>query len=236
MLEKVQQGTDARVGLHRWDSVTRATREWFYRLAALVALAVLAPLLVLLALAVFIDDGGPILYRQNRVGRRNRLFPLLKFRSMRNGMAGPAITASADPRITRTGAILRKYKLDELPQLWNVVRGEMSVVGPRPEVPKYVDYTDERWQRVLEDLPGLTDLATLVYRDEEARLARVSDRETFYREVLLPDKLELNLCYQRSRTFLSDLKLILATARYSFLPGGFDAAAIRKTLLEDLGE
>ena len=218
------------------EPAVRAAREWFYRFGALLGLALLAPVLVVAALAVLIDDGRPILYRQTRVGRRNRPFQLLKFRSMRNRAGGPAITAASDPRITRTGRILRKFKLDELPQLWNVARGDMSLVGSRPEVPGYVDYSDRRWQQVLEDRPGLTDLATLVYRNEEDLLAAAADPEIYYREVLLPDKLQLNLRYQRGRTFLSDLRLIFATVRYSLAPGGFDASAIRKNLTEDLGE
>ena len=221
---------------HAPGTASRSARECFYRLAALAVLLASIPVLAVAALAVLLDDGLPVLYRQNRVGRRNRLFQLLKFRSMRNGVSGPAITAASDTRITRTGAILRKYKLDELPQLWNVVRGDMSLVGPRPEVPRYVDYEDRRWQEVLEDSPGLTDLATLVYRNEEEVLAGVANPETYYREVLLPDKLQLNLCYRRNRTLRSDLKLILATVRYSFLPAGFDATLLRKTLLEELGE
>jgi lipopolysaccharide/colanic/teichoic acid biosynthesis glycosyltransferase len=155
---------------------------------------------------------------------------------MRNGARGPSITAASDPRVTRAGAILRKYKLDELPQLWNVARGDMSIVGPRPEVPRYVNYDDPRWRQVLEERPGLTDLATLVYRDEEQILAQASEPEAYYREVLLPDKLQLNLQYQRNRNLLFDLRLILTTVRYSFLPAGFNAAAVRKALLRDLGE
>lgn len=212
-----------------------AMRDWLYRAIALVAVIVLAPVFALAALAVLWSDGRPVFYRQTRIGRGNRPFQLLKFRSMRNNNSGPAITAAADPRITRVGAILRKYKLDELPQLWNIVRGEMSLVGPRPEVPKYVDPSDPRWQRVLEDLPGLTDLATLVYRNEEQILAAAADPEAHYRTVVAPDKLYLNLCYQQNRTLMSDLRLILTTVRYSFLPSGFDAATLRKTLLEELG-
>lgn len=121
-------------------------------------------MLALIALAVWLGDGGPVIFRQMRAGRRNTQFELLKFRLMRNNNSGPAITAASDDRITPVGRILRKYKIDELPQLWNVVRGDMSIVGPRPEALTYVDDTDERWRVVLEDLPGLTDVATLVYR------------------------------------------------------------------------
>jgi lipopolysaccharide/colanic/teichoic acid biosynthesis glycosyltransferase len=214
----------------------RLVREWFYRLGALVGLVLLAPVLAAAALAVLLDDGWPILYRQTRVGRRNRPFQLLKFRSMRNVSGGPVITAAADPRVTRTGRILRKFKLDELPQLWNVVRGDMSLVGSRPEVPRYVDYGDGRWRQVLEDLPGLTDLATLVYRNEEELLAAAADPEAYYREVVLPDKLQLNLRYQRGRTLFSDLRLIFITVKYSLAPGGFDALAIRRSLVVDSEE
>ncbi len=179
-------------------------------------------------LAVWIEDGGPIFFRHVRVGRGGRKFALLKFRSMRKGAGGPAITAGGDARVTRVGRILRRYKLDELPQLWNVVRGDMALVGPRPEAPEYVDADNPAWRAALGVRPGITDLATLIYRNEEEILAGVPDPERYYREVLLPAKLELNLRYAAASTPASDLRLLALTLRYSFLPSGFDPARIER--------
>jgi len=201
-------------------------RNLFDRAAGLAGLILFSPVLLAAAFAVWLEDGFPVLFRHTRIGRDQRPFSLLKFRSMRTGSKGAQITAKQDPRITRTGRILRKYKIDELPQLWNVLRGDMSLVGPRPEVPEYVDASDPVWESVLRFRPGITDLATLVYRNEEEILARSADPEQFYREVLLPSKLALNLRYLRSRSFTQDLKLLLLTARYSFFPAGFDPRAI----------
>ncbi len=180
------------------------------------------------AFAVWLEDGAPILFRHVRVGRNGRKFTLLKFRSMRKGAAGPPITAGEDPRVTGVGRFLRRYKLDELPQLWNVVRGDMALVGPRPEAPEYVDANGPLWRAVLGLRPGITDLATLVYRNEEELLAGAPDPDRYYREVLLPAKLELNLRYAASRTPASDLRLLALTLRYSFLPSGFDPKRIER--------
>lgn len=190
----------------------------------------LSPLLALLALAVAADSGLPVLFRQKRIGRGGAAFELLKFRSMRIGMAGTSITAGSDPRVTRVGAILRKYKLDELPQLWNVLNGTMSLIGPRPEIPKFVDGNDPLWRGVLALRPGITDLATLVYRDEESILKDASDPEEYYRSTVLPAKLKMNLDYARRRTWRLDFELLLLTARYSLSPAGFDPEAIRRRL------
>ena len=185
---------------------------------------------MLLALAVVADSGFPILFRQKRIGQGGKPFELLKFRSMHTGMAGTSITAGADPRVTRVGAILRKYKLDELPQLWNVFNGTMSLIGPRPEVPKFVDSADPLWRAVLELTPGITDLATLVYRDEESILEGAADPEAYYRTSVLPAKLKMNLDYARRRNWQLDLELLLLTARYSLSPAGFDPDRIRRRL------
>ena len=179
---------------------------------------VFAPLMAAAAAAVWLEDGFPVFFRQTRVGRGNRPFRLLKFRSMRKDAAGSKLTAGGDRRITVAGRVLRKYKLDELPQLWNVIRGEMSIVGPRPEVPEYVDAASPQWRAVLRHRPGITDLATLMYRNEEEILAAACDPERYYRETLLPAKLALNLRYAASSSAWTDLKLILLTLRYSFIP------------------
>lgn len=201
------------------------------RMVCLGGLVALIPLLALIALLVRKEDGGPVLFRQTRIGRRGRPFELLKFRSMRVHDGGPVITAAGDSRITKIGQKLRDYKLDELPQLWNVVRGDMSLVGPRPEVSRYVVPANAVWERVLRVRPGITDLATLVYRNEEELLGRAEDPERTYREVVLPEKLQLNLCYLQRSTLLLDLKLILLTLRYSLFRKGFEPEAVKRQLL-----
>ena len=201
--------------------------QWLFdRVAAGLGLLALSPIFAICAVAVWLSDGLPIFFRQSRVGRNGRLFWLLKFRSMRTGTSGSQITAGGDRRITRVGAILRKYKLDELPQLVNVLVGDMSLIGPRPEVPRFVNLEDPVWQAVLAVRPGISDLATLVYRDEEEMLASASDPEQYYRERILPEKLGLNLRYLGVRTFWQDLLLILLTLRYAFVRAGYDPQRI----------
>jgi len=204
------------------------TKQLMERFLSGVGLAVLTPILLLASILLLILQGRPLLYTQSRVGRNGKKFQLLKFRSMRTTSEGAAITAAGDCRITTAGRFLRKYKIDELPQLWNVLRGDMSFIGPRPEAVRYVDSTDPLWQAVLEARPGITDLATLVYRDEEAILAASANPEEHYRTVVLPRKLALNLRYMSSRSLYSDMKLLTLTIRYSFWPRGFDANKIRR--------
>ena len=199
----------------------------FDRLAAGVGLVTLVPLLAAAAAAIGAADGSPIFFRQTRLGRFGRAFGLLKFRTMRVAVSGPQITARPDSRVTRVGRVLRKYKLDELPQLWNVLKGDMRLVGPRPEVPAYVDLDDRAWQAVLAVRPGITDLASLIYRNEEEVLARAENPERHYRERILPEKLRLNLVYLERRSFWLDIKLILLTVWYSFVPNRFDSHRVR---------
>jgi lipopolysaccharide/colanic/teichoic acid biosynthesis glycosyltransferase len=206
-------------------------RSLFDRVAAALGLVALAPVLVAVGIAVVIEDGWPWWFAQERIGRSGRPFRLLKFRSMRRANSGSLITARGDSRITRVGAVIRKYKLDELPQLWNVLKGEMDLIGPRPEVARYVEMNDPLWRGVLQVRPGITDLATLVYRNEEEILAQAEDPEQYYRQVVLPEKLRLNLEYQEKRSLLRDLRLIFLTLRYSFLPGDFDRQRIRQAVL-----
>jgi lipopolysaccharide/colanic/teichoic acid biosynthesis glycosyltransferase len=189
---------------------------------ALAALILLSPLLAIVTLLILVSDGLPILFRQTRIGKNGEPFLLLKFRTMRTDCSGSAITASGDRRVTRTGGWLRGFKIDELPQLINVVQGDMSLIGPRPEVPEYVELADDRWRKALEVRPGITDLASLAFRNEEAILGPAADRDAYYRSVILPEKLRLNLQYQRSRSAPRDLKLLWMTVRYSFCPRGFD--------------
>lgn len=178
-------------------------------------LLVLSPIFLVLAVWVKLDSPGPVFYRQVRVGRGNKDFRLFKFRSMRIGSdkKGLITVGGRDPRVTRSGYYIRKYKLDELPQLINVFVGDMSLVGPRPEVRKYVDmYTPEQ-MHVLDVRPGITDLASICYRNENELLEKVDNPETYYIETILPDKLRINLDYVHHQSFWGDLGLIFKTFR-----------------------
>ncbi len=181
---------------------------------AAVSLLLLAPLLLALAAWVKLDSPGPALFRQERVGRGGRLFRIRKFRSMAHDPddAGPGITVGFDARITRAGRWLRRSKLDELPQLIDVLQGHMSFVGPRPELPRYVAlYPPELRDKVLGVRPGITDLASIEYRSENELLARAADPEREYREVILPAKLRLAAAYVDQASLAFDLKLIWRT-------------------------
>ena len=177
------------------------------------ALAILWPLLLLIALAIWIDDPGPVFYRQVRVGRNGKTFRIFKFRSMvmDADKKGRAITVGRDSRITRVGAVLRKTKLDELAQLLNVLFGQMSFVGPRPEVPKYVELYTPYQRQVLLVRPGITDYASIAYRNENDLLAGAPNPEAMYIEQIMPDKIELNMKYLREISPLADIRLILKT-------------------------
>ena len=203
-------------------------KELISRVAAGLLLIAVAPALAVCALALVMEDGKPVFFRQSRIGRNGKPFDLLKLRSMRHESRGASITARDDSRITRIGKILRNYKIDELPQLWNIVRGEMSFIGPRPEVPQYVDLSDLRWQTVLSVKPGITDLASLAFRNEEILLLQQSDIDRFYRNWLLPRKLDMSAYYIRVRSFTTDVKLIALTIRHSILPRQYDRHTIAK--------
>jgi lipopolysaccharide/colanic/teichoic acid biosynthesis glycosyltransferase len=196
------------------------------RFLAALALCMFSPLLAVVALAVLLGSGWPVLFRQARVGQRGKAFQLLKFRTMRNGKRGPSITARGDSRITGVGRFLRKFKLDELPQLWNVVRGEMGLVGPRPEVPEFVDMNNPVWRSVLEVRPGITDPASIAFRNEEEILAKAADPIALYESSLLPAKLALNLAYLEKKCFWLDIKVIFLTARCAIFPGRQDTKGI----------
>jgi lipopolysaccharide/colanic/teichoic acid biosynthesis glycosyltransferase len=191
--------------------LTAALRRGMDLAVAGTMLLLTAPIFVVAGALVRFSSPGPILFRQVRVGRDGRHFELLKFRSMRVANAGPSVTSGTDARITPVGRILRKLKMDELPQLVNVLRGEMSMVGPRPEVPKYVAHYTERQRRVLSVRPGITGVCQLEFKDEEGLLAGREDVERFYIEELMPRKLELDLRYIDERTLLGDFLLILKT-------------------------
>lgn len=178
-----------------------------------LGLIFLSPLFLIVALWIKSDSHGPVFYRQSRVGRYGKDFRLFKFRSMRVGSdkKGLITVGGHDPRVTRSGYYIRKYKLDELPQLINVFIGDMSLVGPRPEVRKYVDlYTPEQLH-VLDVRPGITDLASIRYRNENELLAKASDPEQYYRDVVMQDKLRINLQYISDHSFFRDLKIIFMT-------------------------
>lgn len=177
------------------------------------ALAVLWPVLLVIAIAIKIDDPGPVFYRQVRVGRGGKTFRIYKFRTMvvDADKKGLAITVGRDNRITRMGAFLRKTKLDELAQLINVFVGEMSFVGPRPEVPKYVNMYTPYQRQVLLVRPGITDYASIAYRNENDMLAGSDDPEKMYIEKIMPDKIELNMKYLREISPIADIRLILST-------------------------
>jgi lipopolysaccharide/colanic/teichoic acid biosynthesis glycosyltransferase len=193
--------------------------RWMEAVCAAVALVVLAPVAAVLAAAVRLSSPGPALFRQQRVGCGGQPFTMYKFRTMRVGSGGPQITADDDRRVTSLGRLLRKTKLDEMPELWNVVRGDMSLVGPRPEVAAYVDLRDPAWVAILCVRPGLTDPVTATLRHEEELLGLVDgDREAFYRTTLLPFKLAGYQAYLNQRTFRSDLRTLAATAVAVFLP------------------
>jgi len=181
-------------------------------LVAGAALVVLAPLLAAVGVAVRLGSPGPALFRQTRVGRGGAPFTLFKFRTMWQDAAGPSVTGAADARVTPIGAWLRRWKIDELPQLVNVLRGDMTLIGPRPEVPRYLDALGARGRDYAAVRPGLADAATLVYYDEGALLARAADPERHYVEVILPDKVRLSVDYARRRTALSDVRLVWTLA------------------------
>jgi lipopolysaccharide/colanic/teichoic acid biosynthesis glycosyltransferase len=185
-------------------------------LGAGLGLLLLSPLLLGIALWIKLDSRGPVFFRQERVGRFGALFRIHKFRTMRVDAPslGPQLTVGADPRITRAGHFLRRHKLDELPQLIDVVAGTMSLVGPRPEVPRYVAmYPAALRDKVLSVRPGITDPASIEYRDESALLAAASDPERVYVEQVMPAKLRFAAAYVEQRSMAGDLRLIGATLR-----------------------
>lgn len=188
-------------------------KRLFDIIAALIGLIILLPLLLIIALMIVADGKGGPFFKQTRVGRNGTPFSLFKFRTMRprSESTGKLTIGSDDPRITRIGHFLRSYKLDELPQLWNILKGDMSFVGPRPEVPEYVDTYTTQQRKVLEVRPGLTDEASLVYLNEDEFLAQAADPEAEYRERILPEKLRLNLQYVEDQGFRKDLSIMLRT-------------------------
>ena len=177
----------------------------------------------LIALAVAIDSPGPLLYRSWRVGRDGAPFPMLKFRTMRHRAQGPAISARHDERLTPLGRLLASTRLDELPQLWNVLKGDMRLVGPRPELEEFVRDHEDSYDQILRIPPGLTGPTQLAYADEGALLASAADRESTYRSEILPGKVLLDLEYVRSNTLLGDLSVIARTCLLPAVKLGYRA-------------
>lgn len=189
-------------------------KRTFDLVGACVALLLLAPLLLVVALVVKLDSPGPVFFRQERVGRHGRTFRIHKFRTMRSDAGGPPLTVGADPRITPSGRWLRRTRIDELPQFIDVLAGSMSLVGPRPEVPRYVAlYPPELRARALAVRPGITDPASLEFVDEAERLARAADPEREYVEVILPAKLRRAAEYAERATLATDLAVLWRTLR-----------------------
>ena len=197
-------------GSARRSALGKRAFDLFWSVPGLVVLAL--PL-VLVALLIKLSDGGPVFFRQERVGHRGRVFRLWKLRTMRERAEreGPRLTVGMDPRITPVGGFLRRFKLDELPQLINVVRGEMSFVGPRPEVPEYVALYTAKQRAVLELMPGITDPASIKYRHESELLAESDDPVSTYTDRIMPDKVRMNLEYAQRASVLTDVGVILKT-------------------------
>jgi lipopolysaccharide/colanic/teichoic acid biosynthesis glycosyltransferase len=184
------------------------------------ALLILSPLFALVALLIKLDSKGPVFFRQERVGQGLQHFVIRKFRTMvvDAPLKGAPLTCGGDPRITRLGRLLRKTKIDELPQLMNVLRGEMSLVGPRPEIPRYVEMFRGDYEEILRVPPGITDFASVKYRDEATILMLASDPEHEYITRVLPDKIKLAKEYVRRSSLLVDVSLIVKTAKKILLP------------------
>jgi lipopolysaccharide/colanic/teichoic acid biosynthesis glycosyltransferase len=178
-----------------------------------IGLIALSPFFIIISFLIMLDSKGGVFYRQKRVGKNNRDFDLFKFRTMyaNSDIKGLLTVGDRDSRVTKVGYYLRKYKLDELPQLVNVFMGDMSLVGPRPEVRKYVNMYNERQLKVLEVKPGITDLASIKFRNENELLKKSPDPENFYIQEIMPQKLEINLQYLDENNVINDIEIILAT-------------------------
>lgn len=185
---------------------------WFDRIVAFIGLLFLSPVLLITGILVHKKmPGGPVIFKQQRVGQYGKLFIMYKFRTMTVGHSGSSVSVAGENRITPFGAKLRKYKLDELPELWNVLIGDMSFVGPRPDVPGYADKLVGEDRKILLLKPGITGLASIKYRNEEELLAQQADPIKYNDEVIFPDKVKINLNYLENWSFITDIKLIIYT-------------------------
>lgn len=184
----------------------------FDRFTSFCGLLIIWPVLIIVAILIKIKmPGGPVLFTQKRVGRNGKLFTMYKFRSMTVSHSGSSISVAGESRITPFGAKIRRYKIDELPELWNVLVGDMSFVGPRPDVPGYADMLKGEDRKILKLRPGITGPASLKYRNEEELLSQVDDPIKYNNEVIFPDKVRINLYYLNNYSFWTDIKLILCT-------------------------
>ena len=183
----------------------------FDRLMAMVGLLSLWWLMLLVAICIKVKMPGPILFRQQRVGREGRLFTMVKFRTMLVNHGGNSVSVAGESRITPLGSMLRRWKLDELPELWNVLLGDMSFVGPRPDVPGYADTLTGEDREILQLRPGITGPASMKYRNEEEILSAVENPQKYNDEVIFPDKVRINRLYLHDHSFFLDLKMIVAT-------------------------
>ena len=190
-------------------------KRLFDFIASIIGLVVLFPILIIIALWIKLSSQGSLFYTQKRVGKDFKEFTIYKFRSMIVGAdtKGPSVTSADDPRITKVGKFIRKTKIDELPQLLNVLKGDMSLVGPRPEVMKFVKHKRESYKKVLTIRPGITDNAAIEFRDEETIMSRYNDKEKAYIDIILPKKIELYYSYIENISFVNDIKLLLKTLK-----------------------
>ena len=195
------------------NKLNQAVKRIFDFLLSFFGIIILSPIFIIVSIAIKLDSKGSILFLQKRVGRYGKEFNIYKFRTMVTDAEklGKQITVGKDNRITRVGAFLRKFKIDELPQLFNVLKGDMSLVGPRPEVPKYVALYNEEQRKVLDIRPGITDMASLRYKDENDILGKVDNPEEYYINVIMKDKLNLNLEYIEKSNVFFDIYLIIKT-------------------------
>lgn len=184
----------------------------FDKIFSLLGLVVLSPILAVVAVLIRVKmPNGPIVFRQKRVGQNGELFTIYKFRTMETEHSGSSISVAGEARITPLGAMLRRYKIDELPELWNVLKGDMSFVGPRPDVPGYADKLEGDAKSILKLKPGITGPASLKYRNEEELLATVENPQQYNDEVIFPDKTRLNLYYLNNYSFMKDMQMIFCT-------------------------
>lgn len=203
---------------------------------AILILVVFAPLMLAAAMAVVLTSRGPVIFRQERMGRGGLPFVFYKLRTMRSSQYGVEVTAGDDDRITKVGRLLRRTKVDELPELWNVIKGDMSLCGPRPEVPKYVDLENPEWRLLLRVRPGVTDPVTMRLRNEEILLQAVEgDRERFYLEVLQPLKLKGYVEYLKQRTWQRDLRVLWQSGVAVIIQGKAQPPTLKELLTEKLG-
>jgi lipopolysaccharide/colanic/teichoic acid biosynthesis glycosyltransferase len=210
-------------------------KRFFDILFSFIGLLLLQPLFAGIAIMIKVDSTGPVFFKQGRVGKNFRRFIIYKFRTMvvDAEKKGLRITPGGDCRVTRVGRMLRKFKIDELPQLFNVLKGDMSLVGPRPEVEEYVRLYEKDYREILKRRPGITDVSSIIFREEEAVLENQVDPEGYYKKILLPEKIRLAKEYIENSSFLYDLKLVLNTLHKIFYPPAVARDGYRQKTIQD---